>query len=226
MSQNIYVAVAESQKLSGKLLAGLLKAASFKISFIAFTARETIQKLEQKNITPDILIFDSLLSLDGMDLHAEIRKHWPDVKTLALSPFDDDEQAIRYLQQGVNGYIVKDEPEEVITALQNISEGRHHYPLSYPEYKSLRAHLGRFRNSHDFKVRELELMKLLCTDMSMEEIAAQMKLTDRQATRIKTSIYNKTGVNQRHMLVQFCIRYGIQQLSSMEVNDKRLVASV
>lgn len=226
MSQNIYVALAESQKLTGKLLAGLLKAASFKISFIAFTARETIQKLEQKNITPDILIFDSLLSLDGMDLHAEIRKHWPDVRTLVLSPFADDEQAIRFLKQGANGYLVKDEPEEVIAAIKNISEGYHHYPTGYPEYKSLRAHLGRFHKPTEYNARQMEMMKQLCTDMHMDEIAAHMKLTDRQAARIKTSIYNKTGVKQRHMLVQFCIRYGIQQLSSMEVNDKRLVASV
>lgn len=226
MSQPIYVAIAESQKFYGKLLATLIKAASFKISFIALSAEETVRKLGQKSITPHILMLDTLLCLDGMDLHAEIKTHWPDVKTLVLSPFDDDEQAIRYLQQGVNGYIVKDEPEEVITALQNISEGRHHYPASYPEYKSLRAHLGRFRSSHDFKARELELMKLLCTDMKMEEIAVHTQMTDRQVERVKGSIYKKARVNQRHMLVKFCIRYGIEQLSSLGVDDKRIVASI
>lgn len=71
---------------------------------------------------PDLLILDlSLPKLSGLSVIKKIRKTLPEQKILVLIIYNNDEFFNEALQNGINGYCIKDEPlKNIMTAINTI----------------------------------------------------------------------------------------------------------
>jgi DNA-binding NarL/FixJ family response regulator len=187
----------------------------YDVLFEARSGKDLIRQLPSARI-PDLVLLDiNMPEMDGYETACWLRRHYPEIKILALSMYDTDNSIVRMLKNGVKGYILKDsEPAELKLALESVVQKGFYYSemitgklihtinaLDEPEYHV--RHLLRLNE------RELEFMKLVCTEWTYKEIADQMYLSPRTIDGYRDSLFEKLNVRTRVGLVMYAIRNGI-----------------
>ena len=75
-------------------------------------------------VKPDVAVVDLVLKQGtGLSLIGQIRRHFPHVKTLAMSTYDQAEYVARAIAEGAHGYVTKDEASEsLVEAIRAVME--------------------------------------------------------------------------------------------------------
>lgn len=177
---------------------------------------------------PEIVLLDiNMPEMDGYDTALWLKRNFPEVKILALSMYDTDNSIIRMLKNGAKGYILKDSsPAELKKALDSIARKGFYYSemvtgklmhtlnaltsangtngsscMEYPE-ETIHHMLG-------LNDREIEFLKLACTELTYKEIADQMYLSPRTIDGYRDSLFEKLNVRTRVGLVLYAMKNGI-----------------
>ena len=197
-------------------LANLLRDQGYTVLFEADNGREFLKKLNTTSL-PDLVLMDiNMPEMDGYETALWLKKNHPDVKILALSMYDDENAIIRMLKNGAKGYILKDcEPAELKSAIEAVlTKGFYHSEmvtgrlihtinnLDEPENSSVKNVLG-------LNDREIEFLKLVCTEMTYKEIAEQMCLSPRTIDGYRDALFEKLNLKNRVGLVLYAIKNGI-----------------
>ena len=175
----------------------------------AENGKDFTQKLTPENM-PDIVLLDiSMPIMDGFQTADWISEHYPDIKTLALSMHNDDESIMKMLKAGVNGYILKNiDPGELKTALNTLQTEGTYYTgrianlvvKSLSRKKTVRP---------DLLDREIEFLKLACTELPYKSFAPFLKVHPRVVESIRETLFRKLEVESRVGLVKYAIKHGI-----------------
>lgn len=102
------------------LLVTLSADENLELIYEADNGKELLDKMAGE--LPDLVIMDYKMPvMDGMTATREIKEKYPSVKVLVISMFHD-EQFIRHLMDnGADGYLLKDaEPEEILSAIRKL----------------------------------------------------------------------------------------------------------
>jgi len=210
------IALADDHVLLRNGLANLLKDHDYQVIFEADNGAEFIDKLKTSAI-PDIVLMDiNMPKMDGYDTAQWLKKNYPDIKVLALSMYDDENAIIRMLKAGARGYILKDsDPAELKFAIHSLlTKGFYHSELVTGKLIHTINHLDEPENSSVKNVlglneREIEFLKLVCTEMTYKEIAEQMCLSPRTIDGYRDALFEKLNLKSRVGLVLFAIKNGI-----------------
>ena len=76
--------------------------------------------------------------MDGYETTLYLNRHYPSIKVLALSMYDDENAVIRMFSHGAKGFILKDcEPAQLEDALHVLLQGGFYYaePVSGSEVR-------------------------------------------------------------------------------------------
>jgi DNA-binding NarL/FixJ family response regulator len=141
----------------------------------------------------------------GVDVVTKLRDVQPDAQSVVVTIHDDDEHLFPALQAGAFGYILKEQPRELITEqLQRISQGEP--PLSpsiarrVMAYFSAKAkpqaqhHLMPNVNLTD---RESEVLLRVAKGYTLPEIGVQLGLSRHTIADYVKQIYRKLNVSSR-----------------------------
>jgi DNA-binding NarL/FixJ family response regulator len=130
--------------------------------------------------------------------------------------YDDENAIIRMLKSGAKGYILKDShPSELKAALEAIiSKGFYHSELVSSKLINTINNLDNPENSTAKQMlglneREVEFLKLVCTEMTYKEIAEQMNVSVRTVDGYRDGLFDKLDCKSRVGLVLFAIKNGI-----------------
>jgi DNA-binding NarL/FixJ family response regulator len=197
-------------------LANLIRSfGEYAVLFEAGNGHDFIRQLKPRAL-PDIVLLDiNMPEMDGYETAGWIKRHHPEIKILALSMYDTDNSIIRMLKNGVKGYILKDsDPAELKMALESVINKGFYYSemvtgklihtintLDIPDYQT--------RHVLTLNDRELEFLKLACTECTYKEIAEQMYLSPRTIDGYRDTLFEKLNVKTRVGLVLYAIRNGI-----------------
>ena len=78
-----------------------------------------------RQFQPDILLTDiQMKTKSGLEATEEIRKDFPDAKILLLTTFSDDEYIVKALKLGAKGYLLKQDYEGILPALEAVASGQ------------------------------------------------------------------------------------------------------
>lgn len=184
----------------------------YSVIWEAENGKDFTQKLTPQN-QPDIVLLDiSMPIMDGFQTADWISEHYPDIKTLALSMHNDEESIMKMLKAGVNGYILKNtDPAELKTALHTLQTEGTYYTgrIANLAVKSLsRKKILR----PDLQDREIEFLKLACTELPYKSFAPFLKVHPRVVESIRETLFRKLEVESRVGLVKYAIRHGIYTL--------------
>jgi len=175
----------------------------------AENGKDFTQKLNRANV-PDIVLLDiSMPIMDGFQTADWICEHYPDIKTLALSMHNDDESIMKMLKAGVNGYILKNiDPSELKVALSTLQTEGTYYTgrIANLVVKSI-SHRKTIRP--DLQDREIEFLKLACTELPYKSFAPFLKVHPRVVESIRETLFRKLEVESRVGLVKYAIKHGI-----------------
>ena len=158
-----------------------------------------------KNTSPDLVILDiSMPNLRGLEAAREIKRLYPHVQIMLLTMHKKKEFIRQGLEEGVDGFLLKDEPgDELVRAVQTLQRGGKY--LS-PLLSMILGNLVQEARKADFlSVREREVLKLLAEGKKTREIAETLCISSFTVRRHRYNIMNKLNVQSLADLIKYAI---------------------
>ena len=159
---------------------------------------ETLKLIDKKSY--DLLILDILIPKgNSLDMIPLIRMKQSSIRILIFSGLDERLYALRYLQAGADGYLMKDSPNhEIIEAVRCVlNNGKYVSPdVRQQLLQSLQHNEEASQNPMlSLSDREIEVMQLLIQGRAIGEIAQLMNLQVSTVSTYKTRVFKKLEVN-------------------------------
>jgi DNA-binding NarL/FixJ family response regulator len=196
----IKIGIVDDHQLFLKSLSTLVNTfESFEVVVEALNGKALLQKLQQINVKPDILLIDlNMPVMDGVQTATAVAEEQPQIKTVALSMKDDDTSIIRMLQAGCCAYLLKDiHPNELEKALLEINNnGYYNADAINVNYRRLiiKAHQ---EQELQLSTNEKKFLQLACSDLTYKQIASKMNLSERTIDGYRESLFQKLNVQSR-----------------------------
>jgi DNA-binding NarL/FixJ family response regulator len=214
----IKIAVVDDHQLFRRGLISLVKSLDENINVIfeAENGQDLIQKLKTEP-EPDLILLDiSMPVMNGFETAQYLQKNHPNIKILVLSMNEDEVSLVKMLNYGVKGFVGKDiEPEELLLAISKILHGGYYYSDHLTEHliNSLQPH-QKNKIVETLTERELEFLKLACSEKTYKEIAEEMYVSPKTVEGYRDSIYSKLNLKSRVGMCLFAIKTGIVKINS------------
>ncbi|MCC6690142.1 MAG: response regulator transcription factor [Bacteroidia bacterium] len=211
---NHKVLVADSNYLTCKGLGTLVSEMDgFDLVSESFDYNELREKLLL--YSPDVVIIDFSTETFTIDALLYIKKNYPQVQIMAVTPQMPPGIMAKALNSGVISYILKDcGKEEMIEALTKTVKGERFLCGKIVDYlinKNLVSNHAKTTSSVaceglNITGREMEIIKYIAEGYSNKEIANKLCLSTHTVTTHRKNIMSKLEVNNTAGVVMFAVR--------------------
>lgn len=161
----------------------------------------------------DLVVTDiQMQPMDGIAFTERVKINHPDQKVLVLSMYDDVSVVQRIFEAEADGYILKNSGrDEFLTAIRRIHEGTSFYNREVMDI--LMQDLPKTKQRTDLAAvltaRELEILTMICEELSTKEIADKLFLSPRTIETHRKNLLQKTGVKTLVGLVKLAFAYNL-----------------
>ncbi len=182
----------------------------------AITGIKLIQKYN-----PDVVLMDlGLPTMNGIEAMVKIREFSKDIKIIALTSHDREEEVVAALGSGANAYCLKDiEPTKLADVIRDVHQGvcwidslvANHALKSIPKVEN--AAIMGAKAADQVKIllteRECEVLRHLVAGKSNTEIAKELIVSVHTAKAHVCSILQKMCVNDRVQAAVKAVKEGM-----------------
>jgi len=211
----IKIAIADDYKIFREgLKVGLSSDENLKVILEADNGEDLLKELQ--TTAPDVIIMDLKMPImDGMEATREVRKKYPAIKVLVVTMYEDDKFIIHLMENGANGYLLKNtEPEEIRKSIYAVHENGYYFNdvvnKALLKKLVLKNNLKpSFNQNVELTEREMQVLKLICEEKTANEIGKEIFLSPRSVEGIRQRLIEKIGVRNTAGLVMFAIKNGI-----------------
>ncbi|MBK8340586.1 MAG: response regulator transcription factor [Flavobacteriales bacterium] len=211
----IKLALADDQVLFRRGLTMLLRdLPDVQVVFECSNGEELLTGL--KNNAVDVVLLDlEMPVLNGMDTMKRMREEFPRVKVIVLSMHSEEKFIVHLMELGANGYVLKTaEPDEIEDAIHAVATTGYHFS---PMVSRVMLHglvkKEKLRPTFDevdpLTERELDVLRLICQELTTTEIAGKLFLSPRTVEGHRNNILQKTGARNTAGLVVYAMSKGI-----------------
>ncbi len=207
---NYSVVVVDDHFLLSQAIGGLVQDfQDFNVLYLCKNGQELLDKFAEgaKNI-PDLVLMDIKMPiLNGIETTEILKGNYPEVKIIALSIEEDEYTILKMLRAGARGYLMKDTKKEILEeALIQVMESGHYYTNTVSHILMESLEKG---TDTELKEKEIEFIKLACTDINYKEIAYKMSCSYKTVEGYRDSLYKKLGIKNRIGLMLFAIKHNM-----------------
>ena len=210
----IKIAIVDDHKLVSKALENMISFnPNFEVMMTCYNGQDFIDELKELKKHPDVVLMDINMPIkNGIETTAELSRKFPDLKVIALTMEDNESTIIRMLTAGAKGYLLKDmSPDILFDAINIVHEKGIFYTdlvtQSLLKIKSEEKIMGEVNET--LKEREMEFIKLACSELTYKDIAEEMCLSPRTIDGYRDSVFVKLNVKTRVGIVLFAIKHNI-----------------
>jgi DNA-binding NarL/FixJ family response regulator len=170
-----------------------------------------LELLSKINPLPHIILLDLRMpEMDGMEAQSKIRNLYPDIKIIILTMEDDEQIILHMINEGVNGYLMKNaEPEELELALKRMVETDFYFSDDISGLV-MRSFQQKKKNNYalnpELTQREIQVLELICKELTANEIADVLSLSSRTVEGHKRKLLDKTGTKNMAGLVVYALK--------------------
>ncbi|MDR2558432.1 MAG: response regulator transcription factor [Oscillospiraceae bacterium] len=175
-----------------------------KESWTAITAENGAAALEMcREEQPDIILMDIRMPVcDGVEATRKIKAEFPNVKIIMLTTFTDDGYISSAINAGAEGYLLKSTPADgIVERIRAVEKGA----LVFD--KGVNLNVGRDTriapNFPGLTARENEILSLVATGLSNNEIAAKLFLSQGTVRNAVSAILEKLELRDRTQLAVY-----------------------
>lgn len=155
-----------------------------------------------KTLQPHVILMDVRMPIcDGVQATREIHQHYPWIRILVLTTFDDDEYILQSLQVGALGYLLKRTPsQDIAAAIRSVSQGYSQLGPTialkvFSQLKPVQPILNSYREL--LSKREMSVLKLIGQGKNNQEIAQELFLSEGTVKNYVTTILGKLEMRDR-----------------------------
>ena len=178
----------------------------------ASNGQETVTMLREMKAAaqplPRVILMDVRMPvMDGISATAVIAKEFPDIRTLILTTYDEDDYAFTGLHAGAYGFLLKDvSTRDLHRAIHAVADGD---AVLTPRVTAELINRDRAYARHEVNdpqakqqldkltPREYEIAGLIAQGLSNQEIAQRLTLETTSVRRYVSRILDKTGLRDR-----------------------------
>jgi DNA-binding NarL/FixJ family response regulator len=161
----------------------------------------------------DVLVLDLKMDgLDGIGVLRAVKAMRPALKVLVLTMHAGREYVARAIEEGADGYLLKDSAvQDLAAAVQAVMAGRTYFSPAIQSQMAeiLRGPANAAQGIHLLTDREREVLVLLARGHSTKEIASALDIGTRTVETHRANLMRKLGVKSVALLTQVAIREGI-----------------
>jgi DNA-binding NarL/FixJ family response regulator len=169
----------------------------------ASTGREAIQQFRAH--VPDVTLMDlQMPEMSGLDAIIAIRAEFPDARIVVLTTYSGDAQALRALQAGARGYLLKSlVNKELLATIRAVHAGK---KTMSPE---VTYELAEHATDDALTKAEIEVLRLIAAGNANKEIADRLATTEETVKARVRNILSKLGANDRTHAATIGLKRGI-----------------
>lgn len=176
----------------------------------ASNASETLRAAEQ--LRPQVVVVDySMPDQDAPGTTEKLLRLQPPPKVIVLTVHENLHYAVRVLESGAHGYLVKsDAVEELVEAIESVCRGGIY--ISRKLAAEVLQHLRRPRRERvgleALSQREFDFLRLLGSGKSLQQAARQMNISTSTASTYRARIMDKLSLQTTAELIRFALEHG------------------
>lgn len=210
--EKINLLIADDHKIFREGLAELLKKEKeIKVMGLVGNGSEVKDALNTNEI--NVVLMDITMGeTNGIELTAEVKNIYPDLKVLALSMHEEKNYIVKMLEAGASGYILKNAgKEEMLNAIHTVANGNTYFSsqvsakllehLTNPGAAKKQGHEGT-----PLSDREVEVLKLIANEYSNPEIAEKLFISVRTVDTHRRNLLDKIGAKNTAGLVKYTLQ--------------------
>ncbi len=167
-------------------------------------------------LSPDVVVMDiSMPVADGIAATREIVRRRPETRVIMLTMHKEDGHAVRAIQAGARGYLLKNtRATEVLAAIRAVHKGASLVdPMMMTkvlaEFRRITEESGSQDSLAGLTETELGILRLLAAGASNKEVARKMGLANSTVKNKLTVLFSKIDVADRTQAAIFALKHGL-----------------
>jgi len=205
----IDIIIVDDHMLFSQALNGLISNFNeFNVLTVLNNGKELVDYFSSNNKLPQIVLMDIQMPImNGIEATQWLKENKPEMKVLALSMEADEDTILKMLRAGAKGYLLKDiHPSILQHALNEVHSKGFYYTENVTSTLLNSIDKPEQSNAIILKERELEFLKLCCSEMTYKQIAEHMFLSPKTVENYREALFEKLEAKTRIGLVLYAIR--------------------
>lgn len=213
MSVAATIAIVEENPILLEALVSICRKEGLNVVARGSSANEAMALAAAPNL--NVLVLDPTMH-GGMEVISGALACNPTIKVIALSSALGADYAVRAIEAGARGYILKRcTAEDFVAAVVSVVHGETFITPSFAAtiLTALRDDRLRKRAAQlvDFSIRENQIMRLLLRGRTNKEIAKALAISEKTVKCYMTTVMQKLNARNRTEAVLACQKIGLQQ---------------
>lgn len=208
----IKVAIADDHKIFRKgVILSLRPYTNIKFVLEAENGDELLAGLA--DASPDVVLMDLRMpQKDGIETTKIISKQYPNMFVLVLSMYEDERFVSHLMENGANGYLLKNaEPQEIRKAIMDVFEKGYYLNNFVNRILIKKAHakqksIPSLNSEITISDKERDVLRFICMEFTAQEIAQKMDISPRTVEAIKDRLMERFGSKNTAGLVFFAVK--------------------
>ena len=149
---------------------------------------------------------------DGIEATKTISKQYPQIKVLVLSMYEDERFVYHLMENGANGYLLKNsEPNEIRRAIMEVFEKGYYLNNFVNRILLKKSHarqkvIPSLNSEITLSDKEKDVLRFICMEFTAAEIAQKMEISPRTVEAIKDRLMERFGCKNTAGLVFFAVK--------------------
>ena len=212
----VKVAIADDHKIFRKgVILSLRQYTNLRFVLEAENGDDLIQQvssIDAENF-PEVILMDLKMPVkDGIETTKYMNKHFPNIRIIILTMYEDERFVGHLMDSGANGYLLKStEPSEIKKAIGDVMRTGF-YLNNFVNKVLIKKNYAKqkFNPNLNSEVviseREKEVLTLVCMEYTASEISSKMDISARTVEAIKDRLMERFGVKNSVGLVFYAMK--------------------
>jgi len=174
----------------------------------ASNGQEVLEKIWNNDY--DMVLLDiTMPGMTGLEALKQLKNDKPKLPVLILSMHPEEQYAVRVIRAGASGYLRKESaPDELITAIRQISKGRKYITPSLAEKLAFVVEADSEKAPHDIlSDREYQVLRMIAEGKTVKYIAKELSLSAKTVSTYRTRIMEKMKMKTNAELMHYVIKH-------------------